>query len=305
MSTQSLIIKDGNGDQKTLSVESSSFGYIPYHRIDSSDTNAVHITASLTNPVPVTGTISVDVTVGDIINVTASAANPVYVIGAMAVNTGSTIAVTNFPAVQTVTASAAAPVYVTGAITTNDSLQTSFSLSTYAANTIPVQLIGTNGAKATIEPLNGRLFVTGAVTVNTGSTTVTLNNAVLTVTSSQTNPVYANPTPVGTVTSTAITSFLWSTSESGSFSLASKVSTRRGLTIFNPGPHNLYISLSTNGGAKNGFTISNINSAPNVYSFIVYPSGTYIADPTTVGVNYGGYFINNSASIGVFISEIS
>ncbi len=282
MSTQSLIIKDGNGDVKSLVVESSSYGYTPYHRIESSDTNAVHMTASLTNPVPVTGTISVDVTIGDVINVTASAANPAYVTGTVTVNTASTIAVSNFPSVQYVTSSQVSSVWVTGSITVNTG-STNITISNLPAT------------QAITASTSNPVAVTG---------TVAINNSVLTVTSSQTTPIYAINPPVGTVTNTAKTSFTWITSESGTFAIATKLSTRRGLTVFNPGPNNLYIALSTAGGAKNGFTLTDINSAPSVYSFIVYPSGTYIADPTTVGVYHGGYFINNSSS-NVFISEIS
>lgn len=127
------------------------------------------------------------------------------------------------------------------------------------------------------------------------------------VTSSTTNPLYVVNNPVTTVTKTSVTSFDWTTpaNASGTFSIASNSATRKGLTIFNPGPNNLYIGLSTAGGTQNGLTVTNTSSAPTEYSFILYPSGTYVADSTTVGVQHGGYFISGSVSLGVFITQIS
>jgi len=131
------------------------------------------------------------------------------------------------------------------------------------------------------------------------------------ITSSLSAPIvaYAYSPPVTTVTQTVSSSFVWNTIPSGTFALATANSLRRGLTIFNPGPYNLYVAFSTNGGGgdagKHGFTLVNTASAPSVYSFIIYPSGTYTADSTTVGVYHGGYFISGSASAGVYISAIS
>jgi len=310
MAIQSLTIKDGTGSLKYLAVESSSYGFIPVHQITSSTSSPIYITASSANPLPVTGSISVDVVVGDIINVTASST---------------------------------APVYVTGAITNTPSLQAVYSTTTYTANTFPFQLVGTNGTKANLDA-SGRLavtssqtnpiwitgstvvdiiagdvvnvtsstaspvYVSGTLTVNTASSTVTIANSSLVVTSSLVSPIYAyaySP-PVTTVTASSVTSFSWTTVASGTFNIASGSSTRRGLTLFNPGPYNLYVALSTAGGTTHGFTILNTASAPSQYSFIVYPSGTYTADPTTVGVYHGGYFISSSINPpGLFISAIS
>lgn len=125
------------------------------------------------------------------------------------------------------------------------------------------------------------------------------------LTSSDSNPVFTVDVPVTTVAQSAVTSFSYGTSASGTFSIASSSTTRKGLTVFNPGPNNLYLALSTAGGTTNGFTLTNTASAPSIYSFIIYPSGTYTADSTTVGVNHGGYFISGSTSTGVFISAIS
>lgn len=213
--TDSLIIKDGSGNIKSLTVESGSYGYIPVHTLSSSAGSGSYVTASATYPVYVTGNVSisqpvnVDVVVGDNIAVTSSLAAPLYV-----------------------SSSANSPLLVTGTI------------------------------------------------INSVS-------------------------PVTTVSQASVTSFDWSTSASGTFQLAANDTSRKGLTLFNPGPHNLFIALSSTGVTLNGFTLVNTASAPSYFSLILYPSGTYVADSTNVGVHYGGYFISGSASSGVYITRIS
>jgi hypothetical protein len=125
------------------------------------------------------------------------------------------------------------------------------------------------------------------------------------ITSSVTSPVYVVDAPVTTVAQSAVTTYNYGTSASGTFAIASNSTTRKGLTVFNPGPSNLFLALSTAGGTTNGFTLASTASAPTLYSFIIYPSGTYTADSTTAGVYHGGYFISGSTSVGVFISSIS
>lgn len=213
--TDSLIVKDGAGSTKSLTVESGSYGYIPVHAISSSAGSGSYVTASANYPVYVTGNVSisqpvnVDVVVGDNIAVTSSLAAPLYV-----------------------SSSANSPLLVTGTV------------------------------------------------INSVS-------------------------PVTSVSQASVTSFVWSTSASGTFQLAANDTSRKGLTLFNPGPHNLFVALSSTGGTLNGFTLVNTASAPTYFSFIIYPSGTYVADSTNVGVHYGGYFVSGSASSGVYISRIS
>lgn len=194
MATQSLTIKDGTGSIKLLAVESSSYGLIPIHQITSSTSSPIYITASSANPLPVTGTLSVDVVINDLITVTSSKANPVYISGI----------------------------------------------------------------------------------------------------------------PTTTVAKAVVDAYDWSTAANGTFNLAIENINRKGLTIFNPGPHELYIALDSDSTAiTKGFTVTNTASAPSVYSFIVYPSGTYIADPTTVSAFHGGYFISGAASNRVLVSQLS
>ena len=133
----------------------------------------------------------------------------------------------------------------------------------------------------------------------------------ITVSSSITNPLAVTGTilavtPIATTVNKAcINSFSWNTAASGTFNLVSESASRKGLTIFNPGPSNLYISLSTVGDTKNGFILTDTASAPAVYTTILYASGTYIADNTTLNVYHGGYFISGSASDAVFVTSIA
>lgn len=172
-----------------------------------------------------------------------------------------------------------------------------------AGDHIPHHII--EGAVSVTSSLSNPLAITGNITVNTAST-IAISNFPTTqiVTSSYANPVYISINPVTTVSKSSKTSFSWNTSESGTFSLASENTSRKGLMIFNPGPYNLYISLASTSDSTNGFTLLNTASAPAAYSTILYPSGTYMADETTVGVYHGGYFISGSASLGVYVTNI-
>lgn len=91
------------------------------------------------------------------------------------------------------------------------------------------------------------------------------------------------------------------TIESGTFILANSSSDRQGLVIFNPSPSNLYISIGS--GSKNGFTLVTTESAPIVYSFILYPSGTYNATNTTVQQFHSGYYVSSTLSPVVFVTS--
>ena len=148
-------------------------------------------------------------------------------------------------------------------------------------------------------------IVDGTVTVSASLSNPIPITGTIAVTSSLASPLYVTTVPVTTVTKTATTSFTWSTAASGTFNLVSESVSRKGLTIFNPGPNNLYIAFSTAGDTTHGFTLTNTSSAPSNYSFILYPSGTYVSEPTTVGVYHGGYFVSGSSSIGVFATSIS
>lgn len=209
MAIQSLPIKDGTGSVQYIAVDSGSYGFIPIHQVTSSTASPLYITASYANPIPVTGTINVDVQVSDLITVTSSAANPI--------------------------------------------------------------------------------LVTGTINVNTASTEITIVNT-------EANAIFIRPMRSQNVTLTSPFNYDWSTSASGSFVLAAENQSRKSLMIFNPGPNDLYVAMSTSGGATNGFVINDITQPPDFYSFILYPSGTFVGDNTNLNVHYGGFFISGSAN---------
>jgi hypothetical protein len=149
------------------------------------------------------------------------------------------------------------------------------------------------------------VYITGSLSVNTASTIEVSNfPETVTVTSSIANPVYVSTPPVTTVIKNYSSSYDWTTVASGTFTLAQNNTNRKGLTIFNPGPYNLYIAYSNIANDTNGFILSSTSSAPDLFSFVLYASGTYFADNTLVGVCHGGYFISGSSN-AVFMTEIS
>lgn len=293
MATNTLIIKDGNGSLSALSANSASTGLIPEHFINGATNLTASVTASAASPVYVTGNVSVnqpinvDVVVGDSIAVTSSISAPLYVSS----SAGSPLLVT---------ASSNIPVYIGNTLTVT------------ASSNLPVQVNGTiNVSASSSEPV----YVTGAVAVTssavfpvyvTGSvqSSVTVADG-LRVTSSLTNPLV-----VSNLRSTSVSknsygvaySVNYGNETSGTFMLADSSSTRQGLAIFNEGASNLYISIGS--GSTNGFTIASTGSAPNMYSFVLYASGTYIADYTTAGLFHAGFYVSSSTVTGkAFVTE--
>jgi hypothetical protein len=85
--------------------------------------------------------------------------------------------------------------------------------------------------------------------------------------------------------------FSWSTN-SGTFVLAAEEENRKGLIISNPSSERLYVVVGS--GSNNGFTLSSTGSAPTVFSFIIFASGTYVAEPTMAGAFHAGFFVSQS-----------
>lgn len=140
-----------------------------------------------------------------------------------------------------------------------------------------------------------------------------VQNEALFVTSSNAYPVVIKNSVGSSIARTAFSSFAgtidWagtgSSDISGTFILAPSSSTRRGLMFANGTDKNLYIALGdTDLGATNGFLLSTTASAPSLYSFILYPSGTYFADPEFVTFKHSGFFISSS-NIDVQVNVIS
>jgi hypothetical protein len=88
----------------------------------------------------------------------------------------------------------------------------------------------------------------------------------------------------------------WTNIASGTFELAEEDENRKGLIISNPSEHNLYISVGS--GSYNGFTLTSTASSPVFFSFVIYPFGTYIAEPVIAGTFHGGFFVSSSSDLG-------
>lgn len=169
-------------------------------------------------------------------------------------------------------------------------------------------------------------YVTGAVTIGADSYSLPSGNALLvkitgsttsndaqyvtgnvTVTTSDENPlIVKNKTPT-TVTRAAFSSYGgpgtasidWtstaSANVSGTFIIANSSSARSGLTFTNITDKNLFIAFGdTDFPEKNGFGLNSTASAPFSFAYILYPSGTYFADPSFVGAKHSGFFVSSS-----------
>jgi hypothetical protein len=102
--------------------------------------------------------------------------------------------------------------------------------------------------------------------------------------------------------------FDWDSAQSGSVLVASSSVDRKALIVFNPSAADIYVSLGQQGYPEtNGFSLFSTASAPNFYSFILYASGTYFADPQNVGVAHALYAISSSEASSnrdIMITEI-
>lgn len=233
MGSNSLIVKDGNSDIKTLSVFSSSLGFIPEHAIS----GTINVSASATSPVYVTGNVSITQPV----NVDLNLSDQLTVVVSSSENTNAVW----------ITSSANYPAFVN------------------INNTASAYVVGT------------------------ASVTASMTNPVATKEKLATNLTFSQ-FAVGTGSGIDWTS-TGSLNMSGTFIIAQSSSARSGLMFTNNFPVNLYVVYDT-GYSDNGFGFFvSTASAPYQYSFVLYPNGTYIADPSFVNVKHSGYFPSSSA----------
>jgi hypothetical protein len=332
MATNTLVIKDGLGVVSGISAFSGGFGLIPEHAINgtvavtasaanpvyvtgaveiagtstvtlssnivtASISGAAIVTASAASPVYVTGAVQIAGTstvtlasnivtssIDGTVTVTSSVASPVHVTGATTVTLSSNIVTASIDGTSTITASAANPVYVTGGVEITNSPTVTLSSNAVTASLFGVNVVG------------GKLEVTG----NLGS--VTIESASINVGTASVRFV-----PTTTVTRYGFSSYGgpgnesidWtstaSANVSGTFILASSSSARIGLMFANITDKNLYIAIGdTDAPTKNGFGMNSTASAPYNFSFILYPSGTYFAEPSFVNAKHSGFFVSSS-----------
>jgi hypothetical protein len=288
IATNTLAIKDGAGADSSLAAQSSSYGLVPVHAISGS----VNITSSANSPVLVTGSVAilqpvnVDITVADNISVTSSAANPLFI-----------------------SSSANSPVLVTGSVLllNNSSLTASISGTptvTLSSNAVTASISGTPTITGTVNINNTSLSVTSSINNSSLNVTASINNSSLTITASNISPIatiYKKSSTTSFATKTVHNSYTtgdyyidYTSSASGTFLIADGDNDRSTLIIFNPSSYNLYINVGSSSEGPNGFQMYNTSSAPLKYSFILFPSGTYMADETTLNCRHGGFFISKS-----------
>jgi hypothetical protein len=291
-----LSVKDGNGTLTSLKTTLTGSDHMPHHVIQeisgsnistivskltdiSSSAAAVQtVTASLANPVYVTGAVqvsqpvSVDLVIGDNVFVTSSLSAPLYVSSSnnSPILITGTVNVDNYPAITTVTASTTSPVPVTGTINAGGYYLNSINDSVAPLSFAFTSSGGVNYIRAT---------ASNSSPVTTVSKKSTITNATKTV---------HNQYTIGDEYIDYTSSF------SGTFIISSLDINRSTLILFNPSAYNLYISVGSGSDGPNGFQMLNTSSAPLKYSFILYPSGTYIADDSTVSAFHSGFFISSS-----------
>lgn len=311
MGSNSLIIKDGNSATKTLSVFSSSLGFIPEHAVS----GTVNVSASAASPVYVTGNVSisqpvnVDLNLSDQLTVVVSSSqnnNAVWVTSSAA-----------YPAFVNINNTASVSISGTPTITGSVSIDGTPTITgTVAISGVPTVALQSNIVTASISgtpTITGSVSISGTASVTssydnpvavTGSVNVGSIASIVSITSSYTNPVVTKEKlatsltfsqfAVGTGSSIDWTS-TGSLNMSGTFIIAQSSSVRSGLMFTNNFPVNLYVVYDT-GYSNNGFgSFVSTSSAPYQYSFVLYPNGTYIADPSFVNVKHSGYFPSSSA----------
>lgn len=290
-----LTIKDGAGATTALNTSLAGGEHTPYHAIS----GTVSITSSLTNPVAVTGTV----TVGSITDPVVLSADvygyPGFTYGAL---------------ITKVTASDTDPVHVTSSF-----LQPLFVSSSSGRE---VWVASSPGTPVYVSSSEGNVVFVSAstnspvpVTSSGDKPVFVVNDSAkpIFVTSSDAFPVVTKNTIATSTSRTGFSSYAgtinWagtgSADISGTFILAQSSSTRKGLMFANNTNKDLYIALGDNDfAATNGFLLSNTASSPVSYSFILYPSGTYFAETTFANIKHSGFFISSS-NIDVTINVIT
>lgn len=318
----SLEIKDGAGSQTFLKTTLTGSEHMPHHIVQGVS-GTVSVTSSMTNPVYVTGNVSIEqpLVVSSITNtvnigadfaqyssslygaliVTSSQVYPVIISGSI----DGEVEVLNYENTALwVTSSQFNPVYVS------------------ASADRPVHVISTPGVPVYVTSSEGNIVHVSAsanspvpVTSSGDKPVFVVNdsNKPLFVTSSDAYPVVTKNIAALSTTRTGFSSYAatidWTSANpnniSGTFILAQTSSARKGLMFANNTNKDLYIALGDNDFAStNGFGLSATSSAPYSYSFTLYPSGTYFADPSFVNIKHSGFFVSSS-NIDVAITVVT
>jgi len=292
----SLPVKDGNGSLTALKTTLSASEHLPHH-----------IVQSVASTVSVTGTIGVgnSLTIGTISDTVQ-----------LEVDNYSYPGGTYGALVTKITASSGDPVHV--------SASKSNPVFVVSDSDKPVYVYSEDGKPVFVTSSEGRVVFVSASANSPVSVTSSANKPIY-VTNDSYYPVYVTSSESYPVTtkeklpslivranfSTFAGTINWaatgSSNISGTFILADSSSTRRGLMFANNTNKDLYIALgNTDFASTNGFLLSNTASAPIAYSFVLYPSGTYFAEPSFAGIKHSGFFVSSSnidVQVNVFKTE--
>jgi hypothetical protein len=257
----SLPVKDGNGSLTALKTTLSASEHLPHHIVHGTvDTNIsnVDIYTMYGGQALVTRVTASD---SDPVHVTSSFLSPVSVTS----SAGRELWVASSPGVPVyVSSSTGNFVQVTASANSPVSVTSSYDKPVYVTND-------------SLKPV----YVTSSE-----SSPVITKQKISTSTSRNTFSSFANTINWAGTGSSDI---------SGTFILANTSSTRSGLMFSNNTNKDLYIALGDNDFAStNGFLLNSTSSAPLVYSFVLYPSGTYFAEPSFVNIKHSGFFISSS-----------
>ena len=285
----SLKIKDGDGNSRDLKADQVSGEYVVYHAISgtvsTSITGVPSVAISNSPSVTITGTPTVALSSNI---VTSSIANIV------------TASLSGVPAVSVQNSSSlTASIYGVAAITG--------SVGITSINN-PVYVTSSEANPVYVSSSVGRpVVVTGTVAVGT-----------VTVTSSYSAPVVTKEKLPNILTLNYLNAGVgqgidWastaSANVSGTFIIAQSSSTRSGLMFTNNFQNNLYVVYDSGYYGNNGFgPLNSTASAPSFFSFILFPSGTYTADPAFVNLKHSGFIvsasnINSNTLLNIFSTE--
>jgi hypothetical protein len=314
-----LTIKDGAGSTTSLKTTLTGSDHMPHHIVQAVS-GTVAITSSAANPAFITGSVSVATTYTNnsvtalYVRVTASAED--YVKVATDVDKYAYPGGTLGALVTKITASSGDPVYVTSS--------NIYPVYVSSSEDRPVFVVSNAGKPVYVSSSAGNwVQVTAshsfpvAVSSNESKPVFVVNNVgnSVFVTSSDSTPVITKAKLASSVTRNKFTNgggspqIDWastgSSNISGTFILADSSSARVGLLFANNTSRDLYVAIGNGSySTTNGFLLSGTGSAPNDYSFILYPSGTYSADPSFANAKHSGFFVSAS-NIDVTVTVVT
>jgi hypothetical protein len=326
-----LTIKDGAGSITNLKTTLTGSEHMPHHVVQAVS-GTVAVSASAANPVYVTGNVSitqpvnVDVNLSDQLTVVVSSSqnnNAVWITSSA--NYPAAVTGTVYVGNSVLQISADSYMYpgaAYGALITKITQSVDEGIHVTSSKNLPLFVVSDSDKPVVVASSPGiPVYVTSSggspvfvsasdfspvpITSSDYRPVFVTNNELkpVFVTSSNSYPVVTKNAAVNSTSRTSFTSYAstinWagtgSSDISGTFILANSSSTRRGLMFANNTSKDLYIALGDNDLAStNGFLLTTTASAPAVYSFILYPSGTYFAEPSFVNVKHSGFFISSS-----------